>query len=333
MKDKRKNLQSSWWNRIIWRQKPDSEIIDLVYPRKDVTAEDLLIHDEYFNKLRVVAPILNLLNKRQFSKSEFNLFVFIKYKLAQKQGDYRYYNQIWNLVALGIKLKDSYEKIANIEFDNPQKYERQFYQDVLEILETTSDSDIFENIILQKFNRVYRNLDNDNAKKLLLTYQQESQKIARNGQKALNLFLWHKQTKFNYINTFNQLAELINNLSQDIQQIKNKIFLLEIINNNYRIFSQLSSFLKIRETYQDFSHHLLMLQYLILTNVYQEDYQQFRQFLKHLKEWHKDYQTILAIRNKYPISEYKQPASFLKEIGGEEIYTKYKSYLQNFSQD
>lgn len=327
MKEKRKNLKSSWWNRIIGGKKSNSDLDNSVYLRKDVREEDLLVHDDYFNKLRVVYPILRALNKSQFSQDEFNIFVLIKYNLAKKQGDFRYYNRIWNLVYMGITLRDSFEKIAQIESNYHLEKEQQFYQDTTQILETTCDSNIFYNTILHKFNAIYRSLDHESTQKALMTYQQECQKISRYGQSGLEVFLLHKKSQYSYINTFPLLAELIENICHNIKQINNKHWLLDNINNNYHIFSELNYFLKIRETYQDYPHYLLLLQYLALNHQYKRDYQEFKIFLKSLQEWNKYYQTILELRDKYPIADYKQPASFLQEISGEEIYTKYKKYL------
>lgn len=325
MKEKRKNLQSSWWNRMIWGKTPSLES-----NRKEVDQEDLLKHDDSYHKLKVVAPILIVLNKREFSQSDFNRFAVINYRLSKGHGEYSYYSQIWNLVDSGINLINSLSVIAEIETNYQGEKEQKFYHQITDILETTSDFDIFYNAVLQKFNSVYRHLDDNNMKQGLTNYQQECQKIAHYGQWGLKILLLHKQTKFIYIKTFENLIILINFLTKDNENNNHKHSLLDAINNNYKIFSELNSFLKVKETYQDYPHYILMLQYLVLSHQYAQDYQDFKRFLKLLEDWTKHYKIILDIRNKYPIAEYKQPANFLQEIKGEEIYIKYKSYGQKW---
>ena len=137
---------------------------------------------------------------------------------------------------------DSLLVIAETEVNYQGEKEQKFYQQITQILETTSDFDIFYNAVLQKFNTVYRYLDDNNTKQALTNYQQECQKIARYGQSGLNILLLHKQTKFIYINTFQNLNILINLLSKDVEKNNRKHSLLDAINNNYEIFSELNSF-------------------------------------------------------------------------------------------
>lgn len=325
MKQKRKNLQSSWWNRIIWGKTPSLETT-----RKEVDAADLQKHDDSYYKLKVVAPILAVLNKREFTQSDFNRFAVINYRLLKKHGEYFYYSQIWNLVDSGINLMDSLSVIAKIEANYQGEKEQKFYQQITEILETTCDFDIFYNAVLQKFNKLYRHLEDNNVKQVFNNYQQECQKIAQYGQWGLKVLLLHKQSNFIYIKTFENLNILIDFLTQDNEKNNHKYSLLDAINNNYDIFSELNSFLKVKETYQDYPHYILMLQYLVLSHKYAGNYQEFKRFLQLLQDWSQHYKIILDIRNKYPIAEYKQPANFLQEIKGEEIYIKYKSYCQKW---
>lgn len=316
--------QVPWWQRQVWGQ--DSLIEDLFSKSKkqEIPENILILHNRELMDLKVFAKTAASIANDKFSHPEFLLYVKIKYYLAKGIGEYQGLNDSVQLFQAAIQAKNSYFILDQTELRYRSSKQQEFYQYVLEILESEADKVKFREKVQAKLTEILPEIKTEEGKTILQSYAEELDRLAEYefGLKLLTLFKIHKLGDYSILRT---ISDLVGSLQdKNVNDLKS---LTSFVSNNYNVFEKLGNMIGINGQKQRPDIYALMIQYTILNYRHGLSYFNFEELVQVMRKWSHHYQEIIKIREEYTPQEYKLPPQFSEKLPGLDIYTKYKQSL------
>lgn len=142
------------------------------------------------------------------------------------------------------------------------------------------------------------------------------------GLKLLSLFKQYQLTDFSVLKTISDIVDSLE--KKDLHDLKGLVVTVKV---NYEVFEKLGQIIGVPRSKSEPNTYGKIIQYIGLTYKYQTSYSKFQELVVLLSEWQKHYQSVIGVRQEYPVGEYKQPKDFAQEIPGMNLYLKYKNYL------
>jgi hypothetical protein len=298
--------------------------------KKKVPQSDRQQHQQELNNLKNLVRRAEHLDNEQFQKQEFSIFSKIKTYIAHNVNEYNDLNHVVDLLDVAIEAQKSFASIYQIESQYYSRSQQEFYNFVAELLNQEDLSRIkFRELVVDRANIVCAILTTNEGKGAINTYAQEVAKIAKHDLGISLLRLFKKNQMSDYT--------LIGGLRESIDQLDNVNLvdldgLMLIVLEKSNVFEKIGAVLDLKDEANSAETHRQVLQFIGLKKRYQESYITFQQLLLSVKEFHHYYQSIITIREKYPINVYRVPAEFMIELPGLKLYKKYMARQNNYQE-
>ncbi|MBL1209008.1 hypothetical protein [Geminocystis sp. GBBB08] len=312
-----------WWNRpLVGNVSIIERILGALNPQK-VPELALSLHDTELEELRKFEPTLRMLDNDQYVP-EFLYFINIKQKLEKNIDDYKGIHIFVKIFTFAIKHINDFRTIRRIELDFQGKTQLDLYQFIEEQLNNNSDPLLFKQLVNIEIEELLSIIRNEPTKKALLSYQMALNNINID-QIGLNLLLLFKKYQISDYTIFNTINEILKQFKkQDLTNLKALVLIVKV---NYEELDKIGKLIGISHNEDAVITYAKIIQYIALSNRYDNIIYRFQQLLDSIDKWHKHYQTVLEIRQKYPSHKYKVSPKFIEVIPGESIYFKYQDYL------
>lgn len=315
-----------WWNRPLWGDKSLLEKLICKFSKPEVSEEAIHLHNqELFNAQRF-SDLAKAINRDKFDSQEFLLFVKIKYLLTSNLDGYERLSESAQLLEAALKTKDSLMVLYQTELRYQTYKQQQFSKFVEELLSQELDTEKFRERVKVKLTELLEQIKTEEDQIALQAYVKELNYLSKH-ELGLKLFLLLKRYYAVDYSILSKIAAIINSLGQkDVQDLKRLVSLVLV---NYEVFKKLRKIIGLSEEQNTPETYARLIQYIELSHKYQLTFLKFQELESVLWQWCKHYQAILAIRQQYPPSQYKQPKDFSQEIPGLKIYLKYKNWLSD----
>jgi hypothetical protein len=298
--------------------------------KKKVPQSDRQQHQQELNSLKNLVRRAEHLDSEQFQKQEFSIFSKIKTYIAHNVNEYADLNHVVDLLNVAIEAQKSFASIYQIESQYYSRGQQEFYNFVTELLNREDLSRLkFRELVLDRANIVCEILTTNEGKGAINTYAKEVSKIAEHDFGISLLRLFKKNQMSDYA--------LIGGIRESIDQLDNVNLvdldgLMLIVLEKSTVFEKIGAVLDLKDEANSAETHRQVLQFIGLKKRYQESYITFQQLLLSVKEFHHYYQSIITIREKYPINVYRVPAEFTIELPGLKLYKKYMARQNSYQE-
>lgn len=324
-----KIITKPWWNRPLLGEKT---LVDYLFGqnlRHSIPPEYLSLYHSAIEKIENLSLTLRALLNENFNHQDFLIYARIQTYLD------RYYQQKKHYFIIGKDffkpLLDNLEifiKISAIEKEYNQENFLDFYHHSLELIKEQPNKLIFQEKLRKIKQSFQRQLFEEEEQKIISLYAKYLIIISETSN-LLNIFYELKINKIEQWELLKKIKEFVNyNIQYNTEELKS--FVLLVKNNETELQDIATKILKIKkEETEDFLIISGILQYVTLSYKYEQYYSQFKLFLDYLSKWEKTYFYILNFREKYPSSEYYNPASFKAKLAGFDVYKSYHDYLDS----
>jgi hypothetical protein len=318
--------QKPWWNRPLWGDKSLLEKLVSKLSKPEVSESAIHLHNRELREAQRFSKMARAIDSDKFSTQEFLLFVKIKYLLANDLDGYEGLFDSAQLLQAALKVKDSLMVLRQTELRYQSYKQQQFYKFVEDLLSQDLDKETFRERIQTKLTELLVQIKTKEGKTALQVYVKELENIAK-CELGLKLLFSLKGYYLIDYSILSKIATIINSL--DKKNIQNFKEIVSLVLVNYEVFKKLRKIIDLSEEQNTPETHARLIQYIVLSHTYQPAFLKFQEIEAVLWKWYKHYQAILAIRQEYPPSQYKQPKDFSQEIPGLKIYLKYKNWLSD----
>ncbi|MBF2022275.1 MAG: hypothetical protein IGR93_19830 [Hydrococcus sp. C42_A2020_068] len=318
--------QKPWWNRPLWGDKSLLEKLICKFSKPEVSKEAIHLHNQELLKTQLFSNLAKAIDSDKFDSQEFLLFVKIKYLLASNLDEYEGLSESAQLLEIALKTKDSLMVLYQTELRYQTYKQQQFSKFVEELLSQDLGTETFRERVRAKLTELLVQIKTEEDKMALQAYVKELNYLSKHELGLKLLFSLKRYYAVDY-SILSKIAAIINRLGKkDIQDLKRLVSLVLV---NYEFFKKLKKIIGLSEEKNTPETYARLIQYLALNHKYQLTFLKFQELELVLWQWCKHYQAILAIRQQYPPSQYKQPKDFSQEIPGLKIYLKYKNWLSD----
>ncbi|WP_041393131.1 hypothetical protein [Pleurocapsa sp. PCC 7327] len=318
--------QKPWWNRPLWGDKSLLEKLICKLSKPEVFEGAIHLHNRELLEAQGFSKMAKAIDSDKFGSQEFLLFVKIKYLLASNLDGYEGLSDSAQLLAVALKAKDSLMVLNQTELRYQTYKQQQFYKFVEDLLSQNLDIETFRGRVQAKLTELLVQIKTEEDKMALQAYVKELNDLSEH-ELGLKLLVSLKGYYCIDYSILSKIAAIINRLGKkDIQDLKRLVSLVLV---NYEFFKKLKKIIGLSEEKNTPETYARLIQYLALNHKYQLAFLKFQELEAVLWQWCKHYQAILAIRQQYPPSQYKQPKDFSQEIPGLKIYLKYKNWLSD----
>ncbi len=323
-KNKAKN-QKSWWNTPLFGDQ--SMVEKIIFLFKKIPVEDIAIslHSQALKEMEGIIEKARVIDSEKFGSKEFLFFVKLQYSLRKEGSEYNYLTPSIELLLVGIKTKKSFLTIEQIEISYRGSKQQKFYAFVVELLTQNLNKDEFKQKCRQKVNEIIPSLKSEEGKAALQTYIQQLEILSDHdlGLKLLSLFKEYKLASFSVLCDVSAIIESLRNA-----ELLNLKGLASQVIAKYETFEHLGKIIGVPADSRSPETYARLLQYIALFEKHQTAFSKFQNLVVLLEQWCKHYQSVIAIRQEFSSSEYKQPKEFRQQIPGVDLYEKYSSYFE-----
>jgi hypothetical protein len=298
--------------------------------KEKVAESDIRKHRTSLTNLKFLVQKAELLDSEKFQNNEFSMFSKIKTYIAHNVYEYTDLNIIVDLINVAIDAQKSFSSIYQIESQYHSKVQKEFYEFVGSLLADESVERLhFKKLVLQEAEAVCILIKTDEGKNAISTYAIEIAKVSDHdfGISLLRLFKKNHMSDYALIG---KLGESVDRLEGTDLVDLDGLMLLVLEKSN--VFEKIGAVLDLKEEANSPETHRKVLQFIGLKKRYQASYAKFQDLLATVKEFHRYYQTISEIREKYPAKSYHLPVEFTVELPGLKLYNKYIA-ISNTYQD
>jgi hypothetical protein len=289
--------------------------------KEKVTESDIRRHRTSLTNLKFLVHKAELLDSEKFQNNEFSMFSKIKSYIAHNVYEYTDLNIIVDLINVAIDAQRSFKSIYQIESQYHSKVQTEFYEFASTLLADESiDRLQFKQLVLIKAEAICALIKTDEGKNAISTYAIEIAKVSEHdfGISLLRLFKKNHMSDYALIG---KLGESVDRLEGTNLVDLDGLMLLVLEKSN--VFEKIGAVLDLKEEANSPETHRKVLQFIGLKKRYQASYAKFQDLLATVKEFHRYYQTISEIREKYPANKYHLPVEFTIELPGLKLYNKY----------
>ena len=313
-----------WWNRPLWGKKSMLQLLRSWLHKPQVSDGAIFHHNRELRQAQEIAKKAETIYSEKFSSEEFLLFVRIKGYLAAGVDEYEGLDNSAQLLKVAIETKNSFLTIEQIELRCRGSKQQEFYEFVVDLLGENLSKVEFRAQIQNKLAEVLPMMRTEEGRTALQSYLKELYTLSEHelGLELLSLFKQYQLTDFSVLKT---ISDIVNSLEKkDLHDLKGLVVTVKV---NYEVFEKLGQIIGVPRSKSEPSTYGKIIQYIGLTYKYQTSYSKFQELVAPLSEWQKHYQSVIGVRQEYPVGEYKQPKDFAQEIPGMNLYLKYKNYL------
>ncbi len=315
--------QKPWWNRPLLGQVSLIERTIGAINRKPLPELALSLHDTEIEELNKIAPTLQMLDKDKYN-NQFLLYVNIKNKVENNLDEYKDLHTFIKILSFAIHHSSYFKTIQRMELDYQGKTQGDLYELIEQQLYTNPDRFIFKKIVNEEINKLINKVINEPTKQALISYKEALNAIAED-EIGLSLLLLLKKYKVVDYSIFNTISDILLQFrKQDLENLKALVLVVKV---NIEHFEKLGRLIGIPHESNEPIVLAKIIQYIALTHKYENLNYRFKQLTDNLIKWEKHYQTVLEVRQEYPRHKYQIHENFVKVIPGENIYLKYKDYL------
>jgi hypothetical protein len=315
--------QQPWWNRPLFGQ---NSLFDLLITgNKTVIPDDAInLHNTHLADLKNIGAIAKSQDLAKFNSQDFLFFLKIRSYFVKNIGNYEGLKPSADLLEVAIKSKNSFLKIYQTESRYLGVKQQQFYQNVVNLLGQELAQEEFKQKVEEQLELALPEVKTEEGKQALRSYQEQLEILSEHelGLKLLSLFKAYNLSDFSLLN---RVSEIMDNLEK-ASLTDTKILVIPIM-KDYEIFEKLAPIIGLPENKVNPKTFANIIQYLALQDRHRDSYREYANLTKTLKNWKKIYDSIILVREQYNPEEYKIPTEFKEELVAEEIYNKYKSYL------
>jgi hypothetical protein len=181
--------------------------------------------------------------------------------------------------------------------------------------------------VLRKAEAVCGELKTEEGRAAIATYASEVVKVSENdfGVELLRLFKKNHMSDYSIIG---KIGESIDRL--DGANLVDLDGLMLMVLEKSNAFEKIGAVLDLKEEANSPDTHRKVLQFIGLKKRYQASYAKFQDLLATVKEFHRYYQSITAIREKYPAKTYRIPVEFTVDLPGLKLYKKYMAMSDSY---
>jgi hypothetical protein len=289
--------------------------------KEKVAESDIRKHRTSLTNLKFLVQKAESLDSEKFQNNEFSMFSKIKSYIAHNVYEYNDLNIIVDLINVAIDAQKSFKSIYQIESQYHSKVQIEFYEFASTLLTDESvDRLQFKKLVLIQAEAVCALIKTDEGKNAISTYAIEIAKVSEHdfGISLLRLFKKNHMSDYALIG---KLGESVDRLEGTDLVDLDGLMLLVLEKSN--VFEKIGAVLDLKEEANSPETHRKVLQFIGLKKRYQASYAKFQDLLATVKEFHRYYQTISEIREKYPANKYHLPVEFTLELPGLKLYNKY----------
>ncbi|HIK37179.1 MAG: hypothetical protein NZ901_09615 [Geminocystis sp.] len=318
-----KTLVKPWWNRPLFGSVSLVERIWGFFHRQPLPELALSLHDTELQALADIEPSIRMLDNEQYTP-EFLFYMRIRRKIESNLDDYKGLKNFVNIFSFILKHLNHFRTIRRVELDFQGKTQTELYNFIGEQLDIVADPALFRQVALPEIEKLLDIIRNEPTKNALLAYKIALEKITEEpiGLHLLSLF---KEYNWPDFSIFATLGEILNRLKkQDLQNLKALVLVAKVY---YEQLAKIGQIIGIPSDDSQVIIYAKIIQYIALSNRYENLVYRFEQLLEGLRKWKRHYDTLLEIRGEYPSHKYKLPPSFSQPIPGENIYIKYQEFV------
>jgi hypothetical protein len=317
----------------LWRSKNSEGQLTRSAPafmKKKVPENDLRQHRRELANLKQAVHQAELLDSEKFQNSEFSMFSKLKTYMAHNISEYADLADVVELLDVAIDAQKSFATIYQIESQYYSKSQQEFYKFVTELLAREDLSrQKFQKLVLQQAEIVCELVKSEEGKGAIAKYAEEVAKVADHefGVNLLRLFKKNHMTDYSVIGG---IKDSIDRLQGANLVDLDGLMLLVLEKSN--AFEKMGAMLDLKDEANSPETHRKVLQFIGLKQRYQSSYAKFQQLLVTVKDFHRYYQAITTIREKYPSHVYRVPAEFAVELPGAKLYKKYMAISDSYQE-
>lgn len=323
MKSQAESQSKPWWNRPLFGSVSLMERIIGSLNRREIPELALSLHDTELDELKKIFPTMRMLDNEQYN-DEFLLYMTIKNKVENNLDEYKSLQTFIKIFSFITKNINYFRIIKRIELDFRGKTQVELYDFVEQQLSLISDPKLFNEIVIDEIDKILKIIRNEPTKEALLSYRNALDMVTKD-EIGLNLLILFKKYNIIDYSIFNVINTILNKLSkQNLEILKGLVLVVKV---HYDELEQLGKIIGIPHSEDPVIIYAKIIQYIALSNRYDQIIYRFNKLLEIVKNWNKHYETLLQIREEYPSYKYKISHSFSESIPGESIYLKYKDFV------
>jgi hypothetical protein len=298
--------------------------------KEQVPESDIRQHRRDLTNLKYLVQKAEGLDSEKFQNNEFSMFSKIKSYIAHNVYEYTDLNAVVDMLNVAINAQKSFAAIYQVESQYHSKVQQEFYDYVSQVLNREGlDRQELKKKILRKAELVCGELKTEEGRAAIATYASEVVKVSENdfGIELLRLFKKNHMSDYSIIG---KIGESINRL--DGANLVDLDGLMLMVLEKSNAFEKIGAVLDLKEEANSPETHRKVLQFIGLKKRYQASYAKFQDLLATVKEFHRYYQSITSIREKYPAKTYRIPVEFTVELPGLKLYKKYMAVNEGYQE-
>jgi hypothetical protein len=296
--------------------------------KEQVPENDIRQHRRDLTNLKYLVQKAEGLDSEKFQNNEFSMFSKIKSYIAHNVYEYADLNAVVDMLNVAINAQKSFAAIYQVESQFHSKIQQDFYDYVTHYLNKEGlDKIELKKRILHKAEIVCKELKTEEGRAAIATYAAEIVKVSENdfGIELLRLFKKNHMSDYSIIG---KIGESIDRLDNTNLVDLDGLMLMVLEKSN--AFEKIGAVLDLKEEANSPDTHRKVLQFIGLKKRYQASYAKFQDLLATVKEFHRYYQSISTIREKYPAKQYRIPVEFTVDLPGLKLYKKYMAMSDSY---
>jgi hypothetical protein len=296
--------------------------------KEQVPENDIRQHRRDLTNLKYLVQKAENLDSEKFQNNEFSMFSKIKSYIAHNVYEYADLNAVVDMLNVAIDAQKSFAAIYQIESQFHSKIQQDFYDYVTHnINKEELDRAELKKKVLRKAESVCGELKTEEGRAAIANYAAEVVKVSENefGIQLLRLFKKNHMSDYSIIG---KIGESIDRLDGTNLVDLDGLMLMVLEKSN--AFEKIGAVLDLKDEANSPETHRQILQFIGLKKRYQASYAKFQDLLATVKEFHRYYQSITSIREKYPAKTYRIPAEFAVELPGMKLYKKYMASHEGY---
>jgi hypothetical protein len=298
--------------------------------KEQVPENDIRQHRRDLTNLKYLVQKAENLDSEKFQNNEFSMFSKIKSYIAHNVYEYTDLSAVVDLLNVAIDAQKSFAAIYQVESQYHSKSQQDFYEFVTDLLNQENvDRHELKQKVLDKAKIICAELKTEEGRGAICTYASEVVKVSENdfGIDLLRLFKKNHMSDYSIIG---KIGESIDHL--DGANLVDLDGLMLMVLEKSNAFEKIGAVLDLKEEANSPETHRKVLQFIGLKKRYQASYAKFQDLLATVKEFHRYYQSITAIRGKYPAKKYRIPVEFTVELPGLKLYKKYMAMSNGYQE-
>ncbi len=276
-------------------------------------------HQQAMNLMNSFTNKVEKLDHQTFSDEKFIEFAKVQSSLnSSAQGD-NGVAQAAELLAAGIQAKDTFQKIQATEaryFSGPVQ---KIYGEIQALLSRNLEPEAFLRTLHKQARDPLAEIQAERVQQAMQAYLEQIANLTNDTPsfKLFSLFKLSQEGDYSVLQTVSDLLEDYTAGGSNSEHLNRQIRV------QYTLFEKLGRVIGIPAQKRLPETYAQLIQYVALSDKYQQYYTQFRQILVLLEKWRKHYKVVVDIRQEFSPDDYKIPKELKQDLPGVKIYEHY----------